>query len=188
MISSFALLFLAEMGDKTQLMTMTLAHRYRPLPVIAGVFGAFLVLNVLAVLVGETLFRFVPGYVVLLAAGALFLFFAARSWRDGAGDEEASPGSKGAGSALAASFALIFVAELGDKTQLTVIALAAGTGDAWAVLVGGTAALWLVSLIGVGLGATLLKRVPGVWVHRAAALLFLVFGLLAIGQAVVTLT
>ncbi|HEY5790995.1 MAG TPA: TMEM165/GDT1 family protein, partial [Gammaproteobacteria bacterium] len=59
-LSTFTLLFLAEMGDKTQLVAMTLAHRYRLLPVIAGVFGAFLLLNLLAVLVGEALFRFVP--------------------------------------------------------------------------------------------------------------------------------
>jgi putative Ca2+/H+ antiporter (TMEM165/GDT1 family) len=59
-VSSFALLFLAEMGDKTQLMAMTLAHRYRAGPVIAGAFSAFALLNLLAVAVGDALFRYVP--------------------------------------------------------------------------------------------------------------------------------
>ena len=86
--SSFALLFLAEMGDKTQLMAMTLAHRYRALPVIVGVFSAFLLLNLLAVLVGEVLFRYVPRNAVLVIAGALFLFFAWKSWRDANGAED----------------------------------------------------------------------------------------------------
>ncbi len=87
-ISSFTLLFVAEMGDKSQLMAMTLAHRYRVLPVISGVFLAFLVLNLLAVWVGEALFRYVPQHLVLLAAGGLFLFFAYRSWRDSFETEE----------------------------------------------------------------------------------------------------
>jgi len=76
-------------------------------------------------------------------------------------------------------FGVVFVAELGDKTQLALIALVAGTGELWAVFLGGTLALWAVSLIGILLGATVLRRVPQTWMHRAAALLFLVFGLLA---------
>jgi len=181
--STFTLLFLAEMGDKTQLVAMTLAHRYRLLPVITGVFAAFLLLNLLAVLVGEALFRYVPQWLVLLAAGALFLAFAWKSWRDADGDEEDDGGEPAGGhGALVSSFALIFLAELGDKTQIAMIAMVAGTGAPLAVFVGGTLALWAVSLIGILLGATLLRRVPKHWMHRAAALLFLLFGLLAIGQ------
>lgn len=181
--SSFALLFLAEMGDKTQLMAMTLAHRYRALPVVVGVFGAFLLLNLLAVLVGEVLFRYVPRDAVLAFAGVLFLFFAWKSWRDanGAEDGEGMERAGGHGAALT-SFMLIFVAELGDKTQLAMIALVAGTGEPWSVMLGGTAALWAVSLIGIVLGSTLLSRIPRAWMHRAAAALFGVFGLLAIAE------
>ncbi|RLA36240.1 MAG: UPF0016 domain-containing protein, partial [Gammaproteobacteria bacterium] len=63
--SAFVLLFLAELGDKTQLMTMTLAHRYPVRPVVAGVFSAFLVLNLLAVGVGAALYRYLPTAAVL---------------------------------------------------------------------------------------------------------------------------
>ena len=177
-ISSFVLLFLAEMGDKTQLMAMTLAHRYRVAPVIVGVFMAFVVLNLLAVWVGEALFRYVPQSLVLLAAGGVFLLFAYRFWRDSADadeeEEEESPRVGGHG-ALLSSFVLIFVAELGDKTQLALLALVAGTGKIWSVFVGGTLALWAVSLIAIVLGGTVLRRVPKVWMHRAAATLFLAF-------------
>jgi len=185
-LSSFTLLFLAEMGDKTQFVAMTLAHRYRLLPVTAGVLAAFLVLNLLAVWVGQVLFRYVPQALVLLAAGVLFLVFALRSWRDASagGDEEEEVADPGHGRAFASSFALIFLAELGDKTQLAMIALVAATGAPWAVFVGGTLALWAVSLIGIALGATVLRRLPRAWMHRAAAALFLVFGVLAIGQVV----
>ena len=79
---------------------------------------------------------------------------------------------------------MIFVAELGDKTQLAMIALAAGTGKIWSVFAGGTLALWTVSLIGILFGATLLRKIPKHFVHRAAALLFVTFGVLALGQVV----
>ncbi|MGF1546601.1 MAG: TMEM165/GDT1 family protein, partial [Thiotrichales bacterium] len=177
------LLFLAEMGDKTQLMAMTLAHRYRVWPVIVGVFLAFAVLNLLAVLVGAVLFRYVPPQLVLGAAGVLFLVFAYRSWCDA--NEPADDESRGtrARSALLASFALIFLAELGDKTQLAMIALAAGTGDLVAVFVGGTLALWAVSLLGIVLGATVMRRLPHLWMHRGAAAMFLIFGVIALYEA-----
>ena len=180
-LSSFALLFLAEMGDKTQLMTMTLAHRYRALPVAIGVCAAFLVLNLLAVAVGEVLFRYVPRSAVLVAAGVMFLFFAWKSWRD-AGEPEEEAAERRGGGVVLSSFALIFVAELGDKTQLALIALVASTGDAWSVFTGATLALWSVSLLGVVVGSTLLSRVPRAWMHRVAALMFAIFGVLALAQ------
>ncbi len=180
--SAFVLLFLAELGDKTQLMTMTLAHRYPVRPVVAGVFSAFLLLNLLAVGVGAALYRYLPTEAVLVAAGLLFLFFAWRSWCEaGKDDDEEAEATDGRG-AFVASFTLTFVAELGDKTQLALVALAAGSGAVWSVFVGGTLALWAVSAIGIVVGNTLLRRLPRHWMHRAAALLFALFGLLALGK------
>lgn len=182
--SAFALLFFAEMGDKSQLLAMTLAHRYRYGSVIAGSFAAFALLNLLAVSVGRALSEWVPPTIVLLLAAGLFFFFGYRCWRDADGDDADAavvPGTKGG---FVASFILIFVAELGDKTQLAMIALVAGTGELLSVFVGGTLALWVVSLIGIVFGATLLRRIPVCWVHRTAAALFTTFGVLALGQAV----
>jgi len=183
--SAFVLLFLAELGDKTQLMTMTLAHRYPVRPVVAGVFSAFLVLNLLAVGVGAALYRYLPTAAVLVAAGLLFLFFAWRSWCEADADEDAGEDETNGRSAFVASFTLTFVAELGDKTQLALVALAAGSGAVWSVFVGGTLALWAVSAIGIAVGSTLLRHLPRRWMHRAAALLFALFGLLALGQVLV---
>jgi putative Ca2+/H+ antiporter (TMEM165/GDT1 family) len=181
--SSFALLFLAEMGDKTQLMAMALAHRYRPLPVVAGVLLSFLLLNLLAVLLGAALFRYVPQTLVLVAAGILFLFFGWRSWREANTREDRDEVPQPGRNAFLASFSLILLAELGDKTQLAMVALAASTGAVWSVFIGGTLALWTVSLIGIALGATVLRKVPRRWVHRVAGVLFASFGLLALLQA-----
>ncbi|MCU0503152.1 MAG: TMEM165/GDT1 family protein [Anaerolineae bacterium] len=183
---AFTLLFLAEMGDKTQLMAMTLAHRYKVLPVMVGTFAAFALLNLLAVLVGEGLARIVPRNAVLVVAGLLFLLFAWRSWRDSA-EEPTEATTIDHRRAWLTSFTLIFVAELGDKTQLAMVALAAKTGALWSVYIGGTLALWTVSLLGILVGHTLLRKIEPRWVHRAAALLFLGFGLLALGQASVGL-
>jgi putative Ca2+/H+ antiporter (TMEM165/GDT1 family) len=179
LISTFSLLFLAEMGDKTQLMTMTLAHRYPAFPVLIGTFLAFLLLNLLAVLLGEGLSLYVPREAVLLTAAVLFLIFAYRSWRDVDEDDEIV-GSAATSRAWIISFSLIFVAELGDKTQLAMVAMAAQSGELLSVFVGGTLALWTVALLGVVLGRTLLRRIPRRWVQRAAGLLFLAFGILAL--------
>lgn len=182
--TAFSLLFLAEMGDKTQLMAMALAHRYRALPVLAGAFAAFLLLNLLAVFLGAALFRHVPESLILALAGGLFLWFAWQSWRGGveAGSPEAAERSGGRG-ALWLAFSLIFLAELGDKTQLVLVALAASGGEPWATFIGGTLALWSVCALGVLAGATVLRRVPEVWVQRGAAGLFALFGLLALGRS-----
>ena len=183
-LSIFGLLFVAELGDKTQLMAMSLAHRYRALPVIVGSFAAFFVLNVLAVLLGGGLATLVPRPLLLAVAALLFLAFAWQSWRDG-GDEEEAEMSRGRRfGAVVTSFLLIFLAELGDKTQLAMVALAARGEAPLAVFLGGTAALWLVALLGIIFGRTLLTRIPARVVHRSAALLFGLFGLLALAEAV----
>ena len=182
--TAFAVLFLAELGDKTQLIAMSLAHRHRAAPVLAGILAAFATLNALAAAVGAALYELVPQYAVLTVAGVLFVGFGWHLWRAGAeeADEEASVERSGWGVALA-SFTLIFVAEMGDKTQIALVAMAAATGETWATFLGATAALWAVSILGVAVGATLLRRIPALWVHRGAALLFAAFGLWAFGRA-----
>ena len=185
--STFTLLFLAEMGDKSQLIAMTLAHRYRIAPVLVGTFAAFALLNVLAVVLGEGLSRVVPREFVLIAAGSLFLIFAYRTWRH-SDDDETATAIRSRRSVCLTSFTLILVAELGDKTQLAMIALAAESGALWSVFIGGTLALWAVSLLGVLVGRTLLRKISTRWVHRAAAVLFLLFGLLALAQVAMKLT
>ncbi len=82
------------------------------------------------------------------------------------------------------AFTLLFLAELGDKTQLAMIALVAGTAEIWSVFAGGTLALWTVSLIGILFGAALLRKIPKHRVHRAEVQLFVTFRVLALGQVV----
>ena len=92
--------------------------------------------------------------IVLIAAGSLFLFFAYRSWQDAATDQEGGSSGKAVTGASLTSYSMIFVAELGDKTQLAMIALVASKGSVLSVFVGGTLSLWMVSLQGAVLTMT----------------------------------
>lgn len=176
-LSTFGVVFLAELGDKTQIASMTLAARHPWPKVFFGAAAAFLLLNALAVLVGGALFRWVPMLWVHLASAALFLWLGFSSLREEPEeDEESAPTSGSARGPLLTTFLLILLAELGDKTQIATATLAAQCAYPLSVFLGSTAALWSVTLLGVLLGTRLLKRLPKLWVHRAAGLLFVAFG------------
>jgi putative Ca2+/H+ antiporter (TMEM165/GDT1 family) len=183
LLNTFAVVFVAELGDKTQLTAMTLATRHPARKVFLGVALAFTVLNLLAVGVGEALFRVVSPLWIQLAAGALFAVFGIKAIRDGGGDEEGEEEERSTHSVVIGSFLAIFLAELGDKTQLATAGLAARTGDGVAVFAGSTLALWSTSLLGIVFGKKLLQRLPPAWVHRTAGALFLAFSAFSLRAA-----
>ncbi|MBI5015613.1 MAG: TMEM165/GDT1 family protein [Deltaproteobacteria bacterium] len=180
--SAFGLIFLAELGDKTQLTAMALAARYPWKKVFLGIAAAFTVLNLAAVSAGKVLFLVMPARWVYGASGLLFLFFGILTlWaRKNGGEEE---GRVAVGGPILAPFLLILLAELGDKTQLATAGLAAQSPDAAAVFAGSTLALWTVSLLGILLGRQLTRLVPLSTVHKGAGAVFLLFGALALRQA-----
>lgn len=189
-ISSFGLIFLAELGDKTQLTAMALALRYPWKRIFIGIAAAFTVLNLAAVLVGKLLFLVLPIFWVTLVSALLFLYFGYSTLKNAcdAGDDDTPPPT--AADAVRTAFLMIFMAELGDKTQLVTASQAAqhsgslsGTGT---VFVASTLALWLVSLIGIFAGKQLVKYIPVCWIHRTAGFMFLVFGV-AMGWRLFTL-
>lgn len=179
-ISSFGLIFLAELGDKTQLTAMALALRYPWKRIFIGIAAAFTVLNLAAVLVGKILFLVLPIFWVTLVSALLFLYFGYSTLKNAcdAGDDDTPPPT--AADAVRTAFLMIFMAELGDKTQLVTASQAAqhsgslsGLGT---VFVASTLALWLVSLIGIFAGKQLVKYIPVCWIHRTAGFMFLMFG------------
>lgn len=179
LFSTFGVVFLAELGDKTQLTAIALAARFPWKRAFVGIASAFAVLNAGAVLIGTLLFELIPVGYLQAASAVLFLAFGVLTLRgneDGGRDDTSERANRGP---VATSFALIFMAELGDKTQLVTASLAAQHARPWAVFTGSTLALWLVSLLGLLVGAQLAKRVPLIWVHRAAGAAFLLFGLAA---------
>lgn len=180
-LMAFGLIFLAEMGDKSQLVCMALAARYRTLPVLSGAILAFALLNLLAVLFGAAIAAWVPKALVAGMVAVLFGTFGIRAlWS--AGQAVAGMPEKSEHGMLWSTFMLIFIAEFGDKTQLAVAGLA-GTHAAPSVWLGSTAALAVTSTLGVVAGRTLLQRIPMHWLHRLGGLLFLVMAGLAAWRA-----
>jgi len=175
-ISSFILVFLAEFGDKTQLLTlMLIAHYRKPWPVLGGIFCGILVSQGLAVILGEYLHKNLPEeqmkYVVsiiFLVTGSWILWSSFKSEED---SEEKIPMYR---SAFTSCFLAFSIAELGDKTQIATAALTVQSGQMWSVLIGAILAMIAMNGLTVIFGQALLKKVPLKAVRLfAAALCFL---------------
>lgn len=182
-VTSFGLVAVAEMGDKTQLVCMMLAVRYRALPVLVGAVAAFAILNLLAVVFGAGVAAWLPEAVVTGVVAVLFAIFGIRSWRDGDAEEAENLPERTERGVLLSTLVLIFLAELGDKTQLAVVGLAS-TAAALPVWVGATLGLAFTSALGVAAGRTLLQRVPMGFMHRLGGALFLLLAVVAAWRTV----
>lgn len=174
---SLGVVFLAELGDKSQLITMTYALRYRWWVVLSGVgIAAFLVHGV-SVTIGHFLGLSLPERPIAFVAAIAFLGFAVWTWREGTSDEEGP--AKTADEprfvllAVVSSFVL---AELGDKTMLATVALA--SDHQWAgVWIGATAGMVLADGVAIAVGRLMHRRLPERFLHMLASTLFLLFGL-----------
>lgn len=184
--ATFLLIALAEIGDKSQLVCMTLAARHRPAPVIIGAISAFAILNMLAVLFGAAVAAWLPEWLVILAVAILFAIFGISSlrYREEEADEaiEEKPGHN----VFVTTFLLIFLAEFGDKTQIAVAGMSS-TVTASAVWSGATLALAGTSLLGVLAGRKLMQKLPLLWIHRISGGFFLLLAVLAIIRLIRTL-
>ena len=175
--ATFLLIALAEIGDKSQLVCMTLAARHRGLPVVLGAVAAFAILNLLAVLFGAAIAAWLPEWVVTLAVAVLFAVFGISALRFETEDDEEIEEKPGHG-IFATTFLMIFLAEFGDKTQIAVAGIGSAA-DASATWVGATLALASTSLLGVFAGRRWLNRLPLHWIHRISGVLFLLLAMLA---------
>jgi len=172
--SSFGLIAAAEIGDKSQLVCMTLAARHRAWPVVLGATAAFALLNLAAVLFGAALSRWVPEYVIGIAVVVLFAGFGLRALLTKEEEEDGETVEKSGHGVFVTTFLLIFTAEFGDKTQLAVASLGAEFPPV-PVWLGGTLALATTSVLGVWAGRALLRRIPLHSLHRLSGVLFLGF-------------
>jgi putative Ca2+/H+ antiporter (TMEM165/GDT1 family) len=174
---SLGVVFVAELGDKSQLMTMTYALRHRWWVVLSGVAIAAFLVHGLSVTIGHFVGLTLPQRPIAFAAAIAFLLFAAWTWRDSrkADDDEdvqvAEP--RYVIFAVISSFVL---AELGDKTMLATVALASDHN--WAgVWIGATVGMVMADGVAIAVGALLHKRLPERFLHSLASVLFLLFGL-----------
>lgn len=184
----FGVIFIAELPDKTAVAALVLATRHRALPVFVGTASALVVQSLIAVAAGGVL-ALLPARPVHIGAGVLFLVSAISMWRN-EDDEPESGTVELEGEALASvsqepsftsaflkAFAVVFVAELGDLTQLGTAALAARYRSPATVFAGSATALCAVAALAVFLGSRLSRLINPRYVQRLAALVFGVLGL-----------
>ncbi|MDZ7677484.1 MAG: TMEM165/GDT1 family protein [Acidimicrobiales bacterium] len=179
-----AVVFLAELGDKTQLVAASLATRHPPLLVLGGIAVVFAITQGFAALAGGLLGAALPETAIGIGAAIIFFGFAVWTWRDIDDDDDELLGT-GTGPGLRALVTIIVamtVAEMGDKTMLATTTLAAD-GDPLLTWLGGTVGATASSGLGVVVGAMLGTRLPERTTKRIAAGLFAVFGLLLLVDA-----
>lgn len=187
----FIMEFAAEMGDKTQLMLVAMTAKYRLRDILLGTGAAILALNALAVAAGGLLGSLIPGWLIRICAGLLFILFGLSLLReqgeaDGAGPEEAAAADTHAGrgpsAAPLAVFLAFFMAELGDKTQLAAVSFSAKEGPQNALIVWAACSLGLFAadMIGLAAGYLLARKLPEAWIRKGAACIFLAYGLFTV--------
>lgn len=178
-----ALVAIAEIGDKTQLLAVILATRFkRPTPIILGILVATLANHALAALAGSLLAAWLQGRVFQLIVGAAFIAMAV--WAlipDKADDDDGT--TRAASGVFLTTLITFFVVEMGDKTQVATIALGARYHDVFIVTMGTTLGMMLANVPAVLLGDRATKIVPLQWVRFGAALIFATLGVWTIFQA-----
>ena len=172
-LASLAFVVLAEMGDKTQLLAMAFASRFRWQTVMWGVLAATAANHLLAAAAGRWLATIVPLGTIKIAAAASFVLFGLWTIRGDRleGEDEAYRVSPFWTVAVA-----FFIAEMGDKTQLATISLAVKYNAIWTVWMGTTAGMMVADAIGIVVGIVMGKHIPERAVKWAAALIFIAFG------------
>ncbi|QLQ36116.1 TMEM165/GDT1 family protein [Micromonospora robiginosa] len=188
LVISFGVIFVAELGDKSQLMALTFATRFRPLPVLIGITIATAIVHLASVAIGVGLNAALPTGWISLVAGLAFLGFGAWTLRgDKLTEEEKRKAERSTKSAIVAVGVAFFLAELGDKTMLATITLATKYGwfGTW---LGSTLGMVAADALAILVGRMLGRRLPERTIRYGAAVLFAICGLWLIFEAIAELT
>jgi putative Ca2+/H+ antiporter (TMEM165/GDT1 family) len=178
-LASLGFVVLAEMGDKTQLLAMAFASRYKWQTVMWGVFVATLVNHLLAVVAGNYLTRLIPLSYIQIAAAASFILFGLWTLRGDTLEGEDKRFNYSPFWTVAVAF---FFAEMGDKTQLATVALATQYQSIVGVWLGTTSGMLVADAIGIIVGIVLGKRIPERFIKWFAAIIFIGFGVVGLYQ------
>ena len=179
---SFGVILLAELGDKSQLMALAFAARYRAMTVLVAVTIATLVVHAGSVLLGSAFALALPTAAIQVVAGLAFFVFAAWTIRgDELGEAERGRAKRTGRWALVTIGTAFFLAELGDKTMLATVTLAT-TEEPWGTWLGSTAGMVVADAIAIAIGAFMGTRLPERAIKVFAAVAFVVFGAILIAQ------
>ena len=183
LLISFGVIFVAELGDKSQLMALAFATHYRALPVLVGITVATAVVHLVSVVVGALLGAALPSRPMNLLAGLAFLGFAAWTLRgDTLSEGDQARARRSGGGAVVAAGIAFFLAELGDKTMLATITLATREGllGTW---LGSTLGMVAADGIAIVIGRQLGRHLPERAIRIGAAASFVIFGVLLLVEA-----
>jgi putative Ca2+/H+ antiporter (TMEM165/GDT1 family) len=180
LISSFGIIALAELGDKTQVTIVCLSANKRIKTVFIGAIVAFALVDGISALIGGTIAAFIPIQWVGIGAGVALLVFGVYSLLSKTEEVKVN----GSSLSIARSFSLIALMEVGDKTQLSVIALAAEYDAPLMVFVGVMFALALLTVIGIFVGSIISRFVPMKYIKVGSSLVFILFGVLFLFGAI----
>lgn len=184
LLLALGVVFVAELGDKTQLVVLTMGARQRLVVAIPGLLATIAVLQGIAVSVGAALAEVVPDPALQIGAGVLFLAFAVWTWRSADHVEDEDAATQRAGAGVLGMCVAFFLAELGDKTQLTSAALAADRG-VLAVWIGATLGLFGATLLALVAGRAIAERVSERALSLVGAVAFALVGVLTLVSAAV---
>ena len=179
---SAALIFVAELGDKSQLMALAFATKYRFWPTVTGIFLATLLVHAGSVLIGRVAAAALPAGPINIVAGLAYLAFALWTIRgDELGAEDEARAQREGRWAVLAIGTAFFLAELGDKTMLATVTLAT-TNEPIGTWLGSTVGMVAADALAVGAGALIARRIPPNAVKLFAATSFVVFGIILIHE------
>ena len=180
LLVSTGVVALAEIGDKTQLLAFLLAARFRkPLPIVAGILVATLINHGLAGALGAWIMATVGPSIMRWVLGVSFIAMAVWTLIPDEIEEDELRIAHRLG-VFGATLVSFFIAEMGDKTQIATVAMAARFDTAWVVVVGTTLGMLIANVPAVYLGERLAGRIPMTLVHRIAAALFAVMGVMTL--------
>ena len=176
LLLSFAVIFVAELGDKSQLMAMTFALRHRWWVVLGGISVATTAVHLISVAVGHYLGAALPTHLLGILAGVAFVLFGLWTLRgDSLSDDESTRAQRSSAPAFFAVTSAFLLAELGDKTMLATITLAADN-DWVGVWIGSTLGMVAADALAIVVGAIAGKHLPERFIQLGAAALFVIFG------------
>jgi len=181
-LKALGFIFLAEMGDKTQVLAMVLATRYKLKDVLLGIFIGSFLNHGIAIFLGMGIMRLVPIKTVQLIAGGLFILFAYWTLKYDSDEEEEEKSISRI--PMIAVAVLFFVGELGDKTQLTAVTLAVDNRNAFITLLGTTSGMLLTSGIGIALGLKFGSMIQEHMIKYGSSAIFLIYGLIKLGSMI----
>lgn len=172
---STAVVAIAEIGDKTQLLAIVLAARFRkPIPIIFGILAATLLNHAAAATLGYLISQWLTGQIFQLLVGAAFIVMA--GWALIPDKEDEGTAKRSQSGVFLTTLVAFFLVEIGDKTQIATSLLAARFNEIILVTIGTTLGMMLANVPAVLLGEAVTRVVPLKWVRRAAAALFAVIG------------